>query len=50
VFLEPDGTLAKEVMYDGLHPSLKGYHIWADAMQPLLEEMMTKAPATGPAK
>ena len=39
-FLEPDGTLSKDVMYDSLHPSLRGYHIWADAMQPLLDEMM----------
>jgi lysophospholipase L1-like esterase len=46
-FLQPDGTLTKEVMYDSLHPSLKGYHIWADAMQPLLEEMIN-SPATLP--
>lgn len=45
-FLEPDGTLRKDVMYDGLHPSLKGYHIWADAMQPLLDEMMHAPPLT----
>ncbi len=32
-FLEADGTLSKEVMPDGLHPSPKGYQIWADAIQ-----------------
>ena len=32
-FLEPDGTLSKEVMPDALHPSAKGYQIWADAIQ-----------------
>jgi lysophospholipase L1-like esterase len=39
-FLQPDGTIAKDVMEDALHPTEKGYKIWADAMQPLLEEMM----------
>jgi lysophospholipase L1-like esterase len=39
-FLTPDGVLTPEVMPDGLHPSANGYQIWADAMRPLLEEMM----------
>jgi beta-glucosidase len=39
-FLEPDGTLTREMMPDLLHPHEKGYTIWADAMQPLLNEMM----------
>jgi len=39
-FLGPDGTIPKDIMPDGLHPNAKGYQIWADAMQPLLEEMM----------
>ena len=38
-FLSPDGTLPKDVMPDALHPSVKGYTIWADAMQPLLDQM-----------
>jgi lysophospholipase L1-like esterase len=38
-FLAPDGTLPRDIMPDGLHPSAKGYQIWADAMQPLLDEM-----------
>lgn len=32
-FLTPDGTLEKEIMPDFLHPSLKGYEIWADAIR-----------------
>ena len=36
----PDGTLSKEIMPDFLHLSEKGYQIWADAMDPLLKEMM----------
>jgi beta-glucosidase len=47
-FLAPDGSLSKQIMYDGLHPSLQGYHIWLDAMQPLLEQMMRLPPATVP--
>jgi lysophospholipase L1-like esterase len=39
-FLTADGTLTKEIMPDFLHPNAKGYQIWADAMQPLLDEMM----------
>jgi len=35
-----DGSLSKEIMPDFLHLSLKGYQIWVDAMQPLLDEMM----------
>jgi lysophospholipase L1-like esterase len=38
--LDPDGTLPKTIMPDALHPNEKGYVIWADAIQPLLEEMM----------
>jgi lysophospholipase L1-like esterase len=39
-FLTDDGSLPKETMPDALHPNEKGYRIWADAMQPLLSEMM----------
>jgi lysophospholipase L1-like esterase len=39
-FLEPDGTLSRKIMPDLLHPSEKGYQIWADAMNPTLEQMM----------
>ncbi len=39
-FQQPDGTIAKEIMPDFLHLSPKGYTIWAEAMEPLLAEMM----------
>ena len=39
-FLSPDGTISKLIMPDALHPNFRGYAIWADAMQPLLDEMM----------
>ncbi|HSZ55703.1 MAG TPA: GDSL-type esterase/lipase family protein [Tepidisphaeraceae bacterium] len=39
-FLDPDGTLPKDIMPDSLHPNAKGYQIWADAMAPTLKELM----------
>jgi lysophospholipase L1-like esterase len=39
-FLADGGVLPKDVMPDSLHPNAKGYQIWADAMQPLLDEML----------
>jgi|SRR5579872_1199410 len=35
-----DGKIPLDVMPDQLHPGPKGYQIWADGMQPLLDEMM----------
>ena len=37
-FLEADGTMSPEVMPDFLHPSAKGYQIWADAIQPVIDQ------------
>jgi lysophospholipase L1-like esterase len=39
-FLEADGTLSREIMPDLLHPSERGYRIWAEAMQDTLARMM----------
>ena len=39
-FLQPDGSISEEVMPDGLHPSERGYEIWADAVMPTFREMM----------
>ena len=41
-FLQPDGTLTKEVMNDLLHPNEKGYQIWWDAMHPVFKEICGK--------
>lgn len=40
VFLGPDGKIPADVMPDQLHPGPKGYQLWAEAMQPVLDEMM----------
>lgn len=38
----PDGTLVEGVMNasDHLHPTIKGYQIWADALKPILRELL----------
>jgi N-acetylglucosamine-6-sulfatase len=38
-FLEPDGTVSREVMPDALHLSAEGYRRWAKAMEPTLREL-----------
>jgi len=35
-----NGAIPMDVMPDQLHPNVKGYEIWAEAMQPLLTEML----------
>ena len=39
-FLESDGTLPRSIMPDLLHPNERGYQIWAEAMEPTLDEML----------
>ena len=39
-FLEADGTLSRNIMPDLLHPNERGYQIWAEAMEPTLDEML----------
>jgi len=35
-FLEADGSISPEIMKDFLHPTAKGYQIWADAIAPIV--------------
>lgn len=39
-FLQPDGTLTKEIMPDLLHPQAKGYQIWADNVVPEIKKLL----------
>jgi len=39
-FLQPDGTITREIMPDFTHPSAKGYQIWADAIQPIIDQYL----------
>jgi len=42
VFLEPDGSISNDVMYDFLHPSALGYARWSAAMKPALDRLMAQ--------
>ena len=42
--MQKDGTISADMMPDMLHPTVDGYRIWADAIQPYLEQY---APITG---
>ncbi|HLX94994.1 MAG TPA: GDSL-type esterase/lipase family protein [Verrucomicrobiae bacterium] len=39
-FLAPDGTIPKDIMSDGLHPTTQGYEIWAQAVKDPLARML----------
>lgn len=42
-FLSADGTISKEIMYDYLHPTARGYAIWAEAMEPTMRKLLGEA-------
>lgn len=37
---DANGTLFEGMMGDELHPTIKGYQIWADALKPVLTELL----------
>jgi lysophospholipase L1-like esterase len=39
-FLDPDGNIPKDIMADSLHPTTKGYQIWAEAMEDELAKLL----------
>lgn len=44
IFLARDGRIPKEIMRDFLHPSPYGYQLWAEAMEPMLAELLGDEP------
>ncbi|MBW8863416.1 MAG: GDSL family lipase [Verrucomicrobia bacterium] len=34
----PDGTIARSMMPDFVHPTLKGYELWQQAIQPMIDK------------
>lgn len=42
VFVTRDGTITREVMYDFLHPTARGYQLWWQAMAPTLQRLSTQ--------
>ncbi|MBP7570302.1 MAG: hypothetical protein KBA95_09620 [Acidobacteria bacterium] len=43
---DKDGRLFPGMMGDGLHPTVKGYQVWADALKPVLTELLGPPAAT----
>lgn len=41
-FLDENGVLSEEIMPDLLHPNEHGYQLWAEAMEPTLNELLEK--------
>jgi len=41
-FLEADGSISRDVMDDFLHPTAKGYAMWAAAMEPTLNRLIAR--------
>ncbi|HWK43413.1 MAG TPA: GDSL-type esterase/lipase family protein [Stellaceae bacterium] len=39
-FLDRNGTLPKSIMADGLHPTERGYEVWAAALAPTLDSLL----------
>jgi lysophospholipase L1-like esterase len=39
-FLDKEGNIPRDVMKDFLHPTSKGYEIWAEATKPALDELL----------
>lgn len=40
LFIENDGSIAKSIMPDALHPNEAGYRIWANATEPKLKQLL----------
>ncbi len=43
---DADGRLLPGMTVDGLHPSVQGYQVWADALKPMLTEILGPPAAT----
>jgi lysophospholipase L1-like esterase len=43
---DANGKLYEGMMMDGLHPTVKGYQVWADALRPVLTELLGPRAAT----
>jgi lysophospholipase L1-like esterase len=39
-FLEKDGTISPEIMPDGVHPTARGYELWARAIEATVTEVL----------
>jgi len=44
IFLNPDGSIPKQLMPDFEHPSLEGHRVWAEAIEPKVAELLGDTP------
>jgi len=44
LFMRPDGSIPKSLMYDFEHPTPLGYRVWAEAMEPKVAELIGDRP------
>ncbi len=44
VFVQPDGTIPRSLMYDFEHPTPLGHRVWAEAIEPKVAELMGDKP------
>jgi len=42
IFLTNEGLLTEEIMPDMLHPNETGYELWAEKIQPVIQELLNK--------
>ena len=50
-YFRPDGTVNSKLLGDLVHPTGKGYEIWAEAMEPLFKKLLDKKlPGKAPAQ
>ena len=40
IFLDAEGVIGKDIMSDGLHPTAKGYELWANAVIGKINELL----------
>lgn len=40
-FLNADGTMNRDLLPDTIHPSAKGYELWANAIQPIVDKYVS---------
>jgi lysophospholipase L1-like esterase len=40
LLLQKDGSISPKIMADFLHPTAKGYQLWADAMTPDIRNLL----------
>lgn len=40
LLLQKDGSISPDIMADFLHPTAKGYQVWADAMTPDIQQLL----------